>query len=44
MRTGDIRDSVLDNRKAKQLLGWSPGYDIKQGLREYYQLMRRQEV
>lgn len=41
-RAGDIRNSVLDNRRAKQLLDWSPVYDIKQGLRAYYnQLMGR---
>lgn len=42
-RAGDICDSVLDNSRAQHLLGWSPVYDIKQGLRAYYnQIMGRQ--
>lgn len=35
-RSGDIRDSVLDNHRAAQLLGWVPAYNIKQGLSQYY--------
>ena len=38
-RQGDIRHSSLANTKAKQLLGWTPDYDFKLGLKqtiEYY--------
>lgn len=31
-RSGDIRDSVLDNQQACRLLGWSPIYNLSQGL------------
>ncbi|MDI6890079.1 MAG: NAD-dependent epimerase/dehydratase family protein [Thermodesulfovibrionales bacterium] len=31
-RPGDIRKSCLDTRKAENLLGWSPKYDLKAGL------------
>lgn len=42
-REGDIRNSVLDNKKAKQILEWSPVYDVNQGLRAYHnQLSGRQ--
>jgi UDP-glucose 4-epimerase len=35
-RTGDIKHSCLDNRKARQLLNWYPKTDIFQGLSETY--------
>ncbi|MCK4257399.1 MAG: SDR family oxidoreductase [Halanaerobiales bacterium] len=39
-REGEIRDSYLDNKKAKKVMGWSPEYDLYRGLKEtieYYQ-------
>ncbi|WP_338119943.1 NAD-dependent epimerase/dehydratase family protein [Paenibacillus thalictri] len=33
-RSGDITDSLLNHSKAKQQLGWTPGYDLQAGLRE----------
>ncbi|WP_405082122.1 NAD-dependent epimerase/dehydratase family protein [Paenibacillus chitinolyticus] len=33
-RPGDIRHSCLDNRRAREELGWSPRYRIADGLRE----------
>ncbi|MCK2008758.1 NAD-dependent epimerase/dehydratase family protein [Peribacillus sp. Aquil_B8] len=35
-RTGDIKHSCLDNRKARQSLNWYPKTDIFQGLSETY--------
>ncbi|PJN89722.1 NAD-dependent epimerase/dehydratase family protein [Bacillus sp. mrc49] len=35
-RTGDIKHSCLDNRKARQSLNWDPKTDIFQGLSETY--------
>jgi UDP-glucose 4-epimerase len=35
-RKGDIRHSCLDNRKARQKMGWSPQNSIVDGLRESY--------
>jgi len=35
-RDGDIKHSCLCNKKALQLLGWSPEIDIKKGLKETY--------
>ncbi|MFJ7753800.1 NAD-dependent epimerase/dehydratase family protein [Peribacillus muralis] len=35
-RTGDIKHSCLDNKKARQLLNWYPKADIFQGLSETY--------
>lgn len=43
-RIGDIRDSYMNNDKAKALLGWQPKYDIKTGLMEtlkWYQIAQR---
>jgi UDP-glucose 4-epimerase len=37
-RTGDIKHSCLDNKKAGQLLEWSPAIDISTGLTETYSL------
>ncbi|MGE5403866.1 MAG: NAD-dependent epimerase/dehydratase family protein [Candidatus Saccharibacteria bacterium] len=36
-RAGDIRDSILDNRKAAQTLGWQPDYSLKSGLQSTLQ-------
>lgn len=33
-RQGDIRNSYLDNKKAKELLNWQPKYRLEQGLKE----------
>ncbi len=33
-RAGDIKDSYLDNSKAKKVLGWEPKYDLFSGLEE----------
>ncbi|KOR79095.1 UDP-glucose 4-epimerase [Bacillus sp. FJAT-21352] len=35
-RTGDIKHSCLDNKKARQILKWHPESDIFQGLSETY--------
>ncbi|WP_270584027.1 NAD-dependent epimerase/dehydratase family protein [Bacillus smithii] len=35
-RTGDIKHSCLDNKKARQLLQWNPQVDIFNGLTETY--------
>ncbi|CAH0281816.1 UDP-glucose 4-epimerase [Peribacillus frigoritolerans] len=35
-RTGDIKHSCLDNKKARQILKWQPKSDIFQGLSETY--------
>ncbi|MEJ9211411.1 NAD-dependent epimerase/dehydratase family protein [Bacillus smithii] len=35
-RTGDIKHSCLDNKKARQLLQWNPEVDIFNGLTETY--------
>ncbi|HEY0828104.1 MAG TPA: UDP-glucose 4-epimerase, partial [Bacilli bacterium] len=35
-RSGDIRHSMLDNRKAAEQLGWKPIYDMDYGLRETF--------
>ncbi|MFD1675329.1 NAD-dependent epimerase/dehydratase family protein [Alicyclobacillus fodiniaquatilis] len=40
-RVGDVRRSVLDCRLAREVLGWEPRVDLKEGLRrtyEYYQV------
>lgn len=42
-RKGDIRDSYLDNSRAKQILNWNPGYDLYRGLTEtinYYTALK----
>ncbi len=33
-RPGDISHSYLANEKARELLGWSPGRGLEEGLRE----------
>ncbi|MBO8155716.1 MAG: NAD-dependent epimerase/dehydratase family protein [Bacillaceae bacterium] len=40
-KPGDIEHSVLDNRKAKQLLGWQPAFTLKLGLEETYKTRLR---
>lgn len=35
-RKGDIRDSYLDNSKARDVLSWAPKYDLKSGLAETF--------
>lgn len=40
-RKGDILHSYLDNKKAKDVLGWKPDYELEDGLKEtieYYKL------
>ncbi|MEK4064913.1 NAD-dependent epimerase/dehydratase family protein [Peribacillus sp. FSL R5-0717] len=37
-RTGDIKHSCLDNKKARQILKWHPKIDIFHGLSETYSL------
>ncbi|WP_434565310.1 SDR family oxidoreductase [Thermoanaerobacterium thermosaccharolyticum] len=40
-RKGDIVHSYLDNKKAKDVLGWKPDYELEDGLKEtieYYRL------
>jgi len=34
-RDGDIKDSTLNNTKARTLLGWNPEYNLQQGLNEF---------
>ena len=33
-RPGDLRRSILNNSKAKQVLGWSPKFNLNDGLKE----------
>jgi UDP-glucose 4-epimerase len=33
-RTGDVRDSLADIRRAQEAFGYAPGYTIKTGLEE----------
>ena len=40
-RPGDMRRSVLANRRATEVLGWSPQVSIDQGLRETVEWLRR---
>ncbi|MBX9957272.1 GDP-mannose 4,6-dehydratase [Peribacillus simplex] len=42
-RTGDIKHSCLDNRKARQSLNWYPKTDIFQGLTETYSFTSKKE-
>jgi UDP-glucose 4-epimerase len=35
-KPGDIKHSCLDNSKAKQVLNWSPSYQINEGLKNTY--------
>ena len=39
-RPGDIRDSVLDNRVAREVLGWEPQVDLATGLDYTYRWYR----
>ncbi|OCL25577.1 UDP-glucose 4-epimerase [Orenia metallireducens] len=39
-RAGDIKDSYLDNTKAKEILGWEAKYDLKRGLKETFEYYR----
>ena len=32
-RAGDVRHSLADISRAENLLGYAPGYDVRQGLR-----------
>lgn len=46
-RKGDIRDSYLDNNKAKKVLNWFPAYDLREGLTytiEYYLVSKEAAV
>jgi len=36
-RAGDLKFSCLDNKKAKNILGWEPEYTLKEGLSETVQ-------
>jgi len=43
-RKGDILHSSLKNNRAEELLGWTPEYDLKEGLKqtvEYYQGLKK---
>lgn len=40
-RKGDILHSSLKNKKAEQLLGWSPDYDLKAGLEQTVKYYRK---
>ena len=33
-RVGDVRDSLADISRAREALGWSPGWTLEQGIRE----------
>lgn len=39
-RPGDIRHSVLENKRARKVLLWEPRYDLLTGLRETYAAFR----
>ena len=34
-REGDIRDALADISRAKELIGYDPQYDVRQGIKEY---------
>lgn len=40
-RPGDIKDSRLDNSLAGRILEWTPGYDLRAGLRETMELWNK---
>jgi nucleoside-diphosphate-sugar epimerase len=40
-RAGDVRRSVLDNARARALLGWTPRVSLEQGLARTVESMRR---
>ena len=39
-RPGDLRKSILDNSKAKQVLDWSPRFNMSKGLKETVEFFR----
>ncbi|MCM3598321.1 NAD-dependent epimerase/dehydratase family protein [Metabacillus idriensis] len=41
-REGDIRESVLSNKKAKEHLGWCPSYSIRNGLSEMISFYKKE--
>ncbi|ADU50833.1 NAD-dependent epimerase/dehydratase [Thermaerobacter marianensis DSM 12885] len=43
-RPGDIRHSVLDNRRARELMGWAPRVSLDEGLKATYRWYRQQAV
>ncbi|WP_156290535.1 NAD-dependent epimerase/dehydratase family protein [Oceanobacillus salinisoli] len=43
-RDGDIRNSQLDNTRAKQILGWKPAYTLEEGLRETIKYYKSQKA
>ncbi|MBE3583539.1 MAG: NAD-dependent epimerase/dehydratase family protein [Limnochordaceae bacterium] len=43
-RPGDIRDSCLDYRKAKEVLGWQPQVPLDEGLRRTLEWYRQQRL
>ena len=34
-RQGDIRDALADISRAKEILGYNPQYDVREGIKEY---------
>lgn len=42
VRPGDIKHSLADNSKAKEKFGYSPKFDIKNGLKETIQWFQKQ--
>jgi UDP-glucose 4-epimerase len=39
-RPGDVRDSLADIRAAREVLGYEPSIDVRQGLRLTYEALR----
>jgi UDP-N-acetylglucosamine/UDP-N-acetylgalactosamine 4-epimerase len=39
-RPGDVRDSLADVRAAKQLLGYEPSVDVREGLKRTFQAFK----
>ncbi|WP_342563251.1 NAD-dependent epimerase/dehydratase family protein [Paenibacillus sp. FSL R7-0345] len=42
-RVGDIRESCLDNSKAKKILGWSPEYSLEDGIGDLCKYYKEKE-
>ncbi|HEY8039484.1 MAG TPA: NAD-dependent epimerase/dehydratase family protein, partial [Polyangiaceae bacterium] len=40
-RAGDVRDSLADVRAARDLLGYEPAVDVREGLRQTFEAFRR---
>jgi nucleoside-diphosphate-sugar epimerase len=39
-RIGEVKQLIADAKKAKEILGWEPKYDLKEGLKAFIQWYR----